>query len=280
MNMKIRNILYLFIGVVLLISGYSCSHDGINLYDGPQSGIYFQQIATTDVDGNPLSFTDSISFSFAGYAADHVEHPLRFYVATMGRMYDYDRPYVLKYIQEESTAIEGEDFDLLRNDFMIRAGQVQDTVIVTLKRTPRVRQESLVLRFRLEPNQHFTLPVDSFKNSTIWSSDAPMLPANKFTVSVSEVYKAPFNWRFFGIEFFGEFSVAKMLEIEKVMGWTYTDWQNTSSTKVSKGKFGFAANLLKSHLQALADAGTPVYDDDGRFMQLPGEYAVDYSAYE
>lgn len=198
----------------------------------------------------------------------------------MGNIAEYDRPYILKYIPEASTAIEGEDFDLLRNDFIVRAGEVRDTVIVTVKRTPRVRKERLVMRFKLEPNQHFTLPIDSFKNSTNWSSTAPSLPATRFTISVSETYKSPFMWRFFAESYFGEFSVAKMLELEKVMGWTYSDWQSAPNNTIAQGKLPFAANLFKKHLQALADAGTPVYDDDGKYMQLAGDYVIDYSRYE
>ena len=278
--MKTNTLLHIVSGAVLTMSAYSCSNDEIETYDGPGAGIYFQQVASTDVDGNPLSFTDSISFSFAGYESSHTEHPLRFYIGTMGKLVDYDRTYKLIYDAEASTAEEGVDFDLLRNDFMIHANQARDTVIVTLKRSQRIRNERLVLRFRLEPNEYFTIPVDSFKNSTNWSDDAPMLPTDKFTVSVSEIYNAPFNWRHFGEEYFGVFSVSKMLEIEKVMGWTYRDWQNASSNKVAVGKFGFAARQLHNHLQGLADAGTPVLDDDGKYMQLPGDYAVDYSAYE
>ncbi len=266
--------------VALLVSLYSCTHDGIELYDGPKSGIYIQQVATTDVNGNPLSFTDSLSFSFAGYEASHVEHPVRFHVCTMGRISQQDRPYVLKFIPEISTAVEGEDFDMFRNDFLVHAGQVGDTVIVTVKRTPRLRKEKIVLRFRLEPNDYFSLPIDSFKNSTNWSSTAPNLPATSFTISVSETYKSPFMWRFFAVDYFGEFTVSKMLELEKVMGWTYSDWQSAPNNRIAQGKLGFAANLFKKHLQALADAGTPVLDDDGSYMQLAGDYLIDYTRYE
>ncbi len=42
----------------------------------------------------------------------------------------------------------------------------------------------------------------------------------------------------------------------------------------------FAANAFKNHLQKRADGGDPAREDDGSLMQLPGSYAVDYSAYE
>ena len=65
------------------------------------------------------------------------------------------------------------------------------------------------------------------------------------------------------------------------MGWTVNDWSNagSSGSKVALGKFDFAARVFQKHLQKMADAGTPVLDDDGSYIQLPAKYAVDYSQY-
>ena len=61
------------------------------------------------------------------------------------------------------------------------------------------------------------------------------------------------------------------------MGWTHLDWVNFN---VPYGTMAYAAKLFRKELQALADAGTPVIDEDGSYMQLMPPYEVDYSAYE
>ena len=43
--------------------------------------------------------------------------------------------------------------------------------------------------------------------------------------------------------------------------------------------FNYYAVKLRVYLQQMADAGTPVREDDGSFMQLGPGYEVDYSAY-
>ena len=42
-------------------------------------------------------------------------------------------------------------------------------------------------------------------------------------------------------------------------------------------RFTYFAIKMRIYLQAMADAGTPVREDDGSFMQLGAGYEVDYS---
>lgn len=111
---------------------------------------------------------DSTTFSFASYTADVTEIPLRFYVRTIGGVTNYPRRYALAIDEAVTTAVEGVDFSLSRNDFIIHPGETMDTCIVTLIRTPALRQSSLVLKLRLQPNENFDIIFDSYRNSGSW----------------------------------------------------------------------------------------------------------------
>ena len=60
------------------------------------------------------------------------------------------------------------------------------------------------------------------------------------------------------------------------------DWDEAgySGAKISYGRFSFFALAVQNYFQEQADAGNPVRDSDGNYMQLAPAYAVDYSAYE
>ena len=70
--------------------------------------------------------------------------------------------------------------------------------------------------------------------------------------------------------------------VNQVCGLTPEDWSQAgiAGTKVQYGRFSFFASAVQRYLQEQADAGTPVLDVDGKYMQLAPAYLVDYSQYE
>ncbi len=281
--MKLRNLLYLAAGSLLLPSIAACSHEEIEPYSGPRNGIFIQQVAGTNMTtGLVSSYTDSMAYSLASYNASITEFPVRFYVRTIGGVTNYPRRYSLVIDEAATTAVEGVDFSLSRNDYIIYPGETMDTCIVTLIRTPTLRQKGLNVKLRLQPNENFDIIFDSYRNSGSWEIPADSLSAVSFAIWFSEQYNQPSYWSSIGHMYFGDFTVTKMLELEKAMGWSYADWNSGgwSTSQVQYGRMDFAAKVFQNHLQKLADAGTPVREDDGSLMQLPGSYAVDYSAYE
>lgn len=256
----------------------SCSQEEVEPYSGIESGIFIQQVATTDVYGNPYSYRDSVAYSFAGAASNVESAVVSVFVQTTGGPKNYDRSYVLE-VMDGTTGVEGIDFTLADNDFVVKAHQVADTVRLRLIRTATLRKKTLRLKVGLKANEYFELPFEHYKNSSSWSVDGPQNSATTYVVNYSEAYSEPFYWMFFGDDYFGRFSSARFLALLEVMGWTTTDWNNAgmSGAKVAFGKFDYAARALQKYLQEMADAGTPVYDDDGTLMQLPATYAVDYS---
>lgn len=151
--MKLRNLLY-FIAGGLMISTAACSHEEIELYSGPKAGIFIQEAASFYYgSGAVASYKDSMEFSFTSYDASIQSWPVRFVVRTMGNVVDYPRRYTLRIDTKGTTAIEGEEFSLSRNDYTIYPGESTDTCIVTLMRVPSIRKEPKVVKMRLEADE-------------------------------------------------------------------------------------------------------------------------------
>lgn len=267
--------------VFILLSLVSCTENEIKTYDGIKSGLWIQELLSWDQYGNPVSYRDSISYSFAGDEDKTKQKRARLYIRTIGNTVNFARPYILKVVPEETTAVLNEDYNLEGNDFTVSANAALDTVYITLLRTTKLRKNTLKIRLKIEPNEHFEVPIETYKNSSSWSVDGPINSAVSYLIKFDEKYKMPSYWGYFGKQYFGAFTTVRFLELNSVMGWTVSDWDRAGSSgaKIAGGKFDFAARTLQKHLQEMADAGTPVLDDDGTYLQLPSSYAVDYSKY-
>lgn len=260
----------------------SCSHDKLDLFSGCKSGLFIQQVLSTDWDGNVQSYRDSVEFSFSSYDETVTQVPLRFYVRSMGYVVDYDRPFILSVKTDETTAVEGEDFELTPSEFVIPANQNMAEVRVIVKRTPKLTKQKVDVVLELQPNEYFELPIETYKNTVNWSDDdATINSATTYKIRFGEIYNRPTYWGWYGDTYWGTFTVAKYLELNKCMGWTVNDWNNSGTTgsKITYGRLEYSALAFQKYLQALANAGTPVTEEDGSYMQLPSAYAVDYSAY-
>jgi len=272
---KIASIILSTIGLWSVTA--SCSTEEIETYSGVKSGIFIQEAATTDIYGNPLSYRDSVAYSFSSYAEDVTSLNARFTIRTMGNVVDYDRPYRVEVIPEETTAIEGTDFNISQNASVIKAGESTDRFSIQMLRTPKLRNGKIWVKVRIVPNEYFETPISEYKNSSAWNIDGPMKPATTYKVVFSEEYTEPLYWQWYGRDKLGKFTATKLLTMNAALGWTIANW----STTFNYGTSEFWAKEFRKYLQGQADAGTPVMDEDGSYMQLaPGsDYEVNYSAY-
>lgn len=280
----INTIINATIGCALPIITGSCSHEEIDLYSGPKAGIFIQEVKTTGIYDNPTSYKEGTTgLTFANYESSVTSMYTYFYVRSIGTPADYDRPYRLVLDAEQTTAVQDVDFSLEGNEFCIKAGESTDRVRVKLLRNPGLLQHIVRIYFRLEPNEHFDMPISEYKNSSSWSVDGDMLPTDHFYIDFGENYTCPSYWNSFGKSYFGEWTVNKYLTLNEQMGWTVTDWSyaGMSGYKVAYGRLPAAAKILQNYLQQQADAGNPMVDPDdpSGYIQLGANYLVDYSAY-
>lgn len=262
----------------------SCSHDDLELYSGVPAAVYIQMVQTTDIYGNPLSYTQtSGELSFSNTNPSITSAYRSFTVRLAGEVVDYDRPYKIIVDPEKTTALEGVDYDLSENEFCIKAGKASDQVRVKVLRNERFLKDTYTVSFQLLPNEYFTLDIDHYKNSSGWNVPGDDFDATIYSVSFSEKYTAPSFWSRYEALFYGPFTVKKFAQLNEIMGWTAYDWNYAgfSGFKVQYGKLGYATTALRNKLIEEAKKGTPILDEDGQPMQLADntEYYIDYSMY-
>lgn len=277
---------YIVYSLITLIMS-SCSEEEFKTFNGEVAGIYLQRTAsyTIDANGNPLTYkyTDSLSVSFATSEPTVQKQTTYLDVCVMGNCVSYDRPFVLKLDEAKSTAQRGVHFDFNESDCVIKANTAKTRVPVTIYRHPDLKTGTYRMEFYLESNEYFTTVLDEYKNSSDWQVTGDTLCGTRFKISCSEIYTCPDYWVSFAEYSLGVWSVSKEVLVNELMGWTHTSWINgggSAENAVQYGHMAYAAKLLRKYLQEAADEGNPVIDDDGSYMQLGEDYAVDYSAYE
>lgn len=279
--MKLSNIIILtaILSTAAITTG--CAHEEIELYSGCKAGIYIQDAIGADAYGNPTVFrSGNDSFTFTKYDETVTKESVTFQVKLMGDVVDYDRPYCIEVLADSTTAIENVDYSLEGNNFSIKAGANQDDVTVTMLRNPRLKKELVRVTFIIKPNENFDTPLKEYTNSSNWNVEGTKINACIYYVEFGEIYTAPGYWAYAG-EYCGKWTVEKYLLLNRTMGWTVNDWDKVGDvgSKIGLGRLQFAASALQAYLQEQADAGTPVREEDGTFMQLGSKYLVDYSAY-
>lgn len=267
------------IAVILFVTLWftACTEEQFTTFNGEKSGIYMANVQSTNISGAVLSYIDSITFSFASSKSDVTQLKRQISVRVMGNPVNYDRPFVFKVDETKSTAKRGINFDFNDEDCVIPANTVLKNIPVIIYRTPDLASLTLRVEFKLEPNEHFTTELERYKNTVAWNATGTTMCGTRFKISFNEFYSEPSWWGMMGGEMFGSWSISKEKRVNAIMGWTHVDWENWN---VPYGRMPFAAKQLQKQLQALADEGHPVIDDNGKYMQLASAYAVDYSAYE
>lgn len=272
--MKRNNKHILLPAALLLLSLGACQNEEIDTFDLDESKVYFQVQSFSGSSGS-VGYSTSTSFSFVDRDISWSSVTLRGTVQTMGYLKDYDRP-VRVVVDDELTTMPADGYQIDLDTIAVKAGEASTRVAVKFFRTSSILSHPDTLVLRLEANEHFNV-LDTYKASNSWSNTtAGNLDGARYTFIISEIYTQPGYWSN-AVNYFGDWNPTRYSFINSYFGFTVDDWLWAPGGKVSAARFGYYARELQKELQRRADAGDPVYDEDGSFMQLPGDYAVDYS---
>lgn len=261
------------------ISFTSCDQEGIDTFELNESRIYFQEQNYTGSDGS-AGYSTAMNFSYVGYSLDYQSVVFGGTVKIMGEVKDYDRP-IKVMIDEENTTMPSEgsyevNFDTLR----IKAGENSCKVNVRFLRPKRLNKGEDTLTLKLIPNEHFQV-LEEYKASNNWqNTTAQKIDGTRYQFRISEIYTQPGAWGQYAGTYFGTWTITKFVYINSFFGFSTDDWtyHNGASSKITQARMPFFAKELQKELQKMADAGTPVRDEDGLPMQLPSPYSVNYDA--
>lgn len=261
---------------------WSCDKEEIPLFASNDAGIYFQRVTSSVYGGTTEYYGDSTDFSFAGAFAYYTSQMLYAPVLTMGKVVDYDRPFKVIVDTEESTAIEGKDFEIALDSLVIKAGTSNAKVPVRIIRTEALLEKTLKIVLRLQENEHFKCYLETYKNTNLHTAKGEQISGVRYVFTFSEMYTRPNFWKNYAIPYFGDWTPKKYQLVNQVCGLTPRDWQyaNYYGYKMQSARLPFFTRTVQIYLQEQADAGNPVTDSDGAYMQLAPNYGVDYSDYQ
>ena len=278
--MKLRIILFALISFPFL---WSCDKKEIPVFASDDAGIYFQRLTNAVYGSTTEYYGDSTDFSFAGANAYYTSHVLYAPVLTMGKVVDYDRPFKVVVDMEETTAVEGKDFEIELDSLVIKAGTSKAEVPVRIIRTETLLEKTLKIVLRLQENEHFKCYLETYKNTNLYTAKGEQISGVRYVFTFNEMYTQPNFWKNYAEkDYFGEWTAKKYQVVNQVCGLTPIDWQyaNYYGYKMQSARLPFFARTVRIYLQEQADAGNPVTDSDGKYMQLAPNYEVDYSDYQ
>ena len=278
--MKLRIILFALISFPFL---WSCDKKEIPVFASDDAGIYFQRLTNAVYGSTTEYYGDSTDFSFAGTNAYYTSHVLYAPVLTMGKVVDYDRPFKVVVDMEETTAVEGKDFEIELDSLVIKAGTSKAEVPVRIIRTETLLEKTLKIVLRLQENEHFKCYLETYKNTNLYTAKGEQISGVRYVFTFNEMYTQPNFWKNYAEkDYFGEWTAKKYQVVNQVCGLTPIDWQyaNYYGYKMQSTRLPFFARTVRIYLQEQADAGNPVTDSDGKYMQLAPNYEVDYSDYQ
>lgn len=278
--MKLRIILFALISFPFL---WSCDKKEIPVFASDDAGIYFQRLTNAVYGSTTEYYGDSTDFSFAGTNAYYTSHVLYAPVLTMGKVVDYDRPFKVVVDMEETTAVEGKDFEIELDSLVIKAGTSKAEVPVRIIRTETLLEKTLKIVLRLQENEHFKCYLETYKNTNLYTAKGEQISGVRYVFTFNEMYTQPNFWKNYAEkDYFGEWTAKKYQVVNQVCGLTPIDWRyaNYYGYKMQSARLPFFARTVRIYLQEQADAGNPVTDSDGKYMQLAPNYELDYSDYQ
>lgn len=239
-----------FIWVLLFTGLFSCTKE-IKTFDGKTS-IYF-------VNATLSTPTDRSDISFALSKPSLVDSTVRLQVRIIGEPANVDRVYNLV-VSDTSTAKAGVDYDILNDQFVIKAGAVSDQLELRLKRSTAMLDTTLSIALELHANEYFeTLMENRVTNSLTGAK----LSFTCHTVYVNDVLKKPGRWL---DAYFGDFSRKKLSLICDLFNVTPEYLDKT----VGIPEITYFGKYTQRYLNDKKAMGETIYEEDGVTEMMMG----------
>lgn len=238
-------------------------------YNGSSNEANFDTTVLAHKLYTPVSFTKT----------DSHDSILSIKVETTGYVRDYLRPFGVHIVADSTTAIQGDEFELLDDSYAILPGNNSTYVHVKVKFTERMYEERLQIQLGLDGGEYFELPFGKklfgdMPKRYITATTDPVPESRNYDCSVHNIfvdclYSEPKEWagRPLANQYWGKFSSKKfllILELVEPRGWTALTFENQATMQM--GRQEIVSNLMGKYLREQYDKGTPVIDEDGETL--------------
>ena len=259
---------------------FSCDKTDIDVYSGDDA-IYFDQVWQTEVpwfDSTQLSRQYYSVVSFGKMTAtDSLVHVR---VETAGYIRDYDRPFGVEIVTDSTSALEGEEYELLTTSPVIKAGDNSTYVDVLVHSSERMRDETVQIQLRLIAGEHFTLPFGStigvLPKRTNGGDVYTELSSNSdpaiHNIFANRLLVKPVGWN--NLQFGYYYSATKYELLLKMagerFGWGVEEFED--KTKMLSFRAQIVARIVSAYLLEQYNLGREywVLDEDGSMMYVKG----------
>jgi|GEM_PF-1511727 len=187
-------------GILACLS--SCKQDEVEKYDATAQ-IYFY-------DENNGKLKDSTLLSFAQLEPSTTELTFEIPIRYIGALSSNDRPYSVRIVADGTTAVEGRDFVLFPEKYVVKGGQATAVLPVRLLSNPQLDSRILQIVLQLIPNDYFKT---DFQFTNI---DLNEIDLSTYRVLFSNMLMRPSWWDSSTELYLGDFSKRKLDLIEEV----------------------------------------------------------------
>lgn len=255
---------YTFLAGGLLLMGASCKKDPLLTYKAADS-IYFNFLTGVDpVNNNLGQYTDSLDLTFSFSDASVTDSIVNIPVAVTGVARDYDRTFNLE-VDPASTAKPGGNYELPAA-FLLRAGKVEDSIRIRVKRAPELKTSMLTLLLKLKENDQFKTQY-LFRprqgNSQTNIRDQDTIWTTTFKVKMGDMLAPGPYWASSYHYFFGDFSEKKVRLMNQVAGMPLSFWSKPANTAQDRSEIAYYGGFMARYLSDQAIAGNLILEDDG-----------------
>lgn len=229
----------LLLMVSLLVLFFSCKENDMADFTGKDC-VYFQ------LNSYWTQTKDSLSFSFAGSEA--TESTINLQVDLMGQTVDRDRKVKLTVVDDQTTATAGTQYKALDDYYILKAGENQMNIPITIYNTdPALEEKSVKLTVELQPSEDLGLGISGRTRAVIIFSNILTKP--------SYWEDAYLNW------YFGSYSKVKHECTIREIG---MDFPATYQEYYPEYEFWQQAGL---YMNQYFQEHYPVYDENGNVIE-------------
>lgn len=274
--MKKNNIL-LTVSVLLLAS--ACSYDTLPTYEDVDR-VFFKWAGLANSFKEQMEGSSDLIKVNLGY-----DNPVKsdstilIGVSMMGHVSGQDRPISAELLENESTAIAGQDIEILPS--FIPAGKVEGQLAVRVKNSEKLSNTTLTAKIRLVPNEYFH--TDYTLAYTPTGSLSKEKTGLEYNILFDAKIEMPSLWADLGAglmltTYFGTYSNVKLQVICDVCGLTAAYFMHDPNTEkaldVLNARFstgivmGMISQVNRYLTQYRKEHGEPLKDENGAVISM------------
>lgn len=247
----------IYICFVLLLFFVSCKKETLKTYD-EGNGIYF---STQNI------YLDTLEVPWGLKRTDLKNQTITLEVLLFGNVANYDRPFDVTVVHDASDSLEAEefvDYQPLKKQYFIPAGEASTVIEVELMRNPVLKQESRHITIRLEKSEELGF---LYSRKKVDSNNVVRYLDYQRVIRMTENFPRPNWWSYYGNDYFGTWSVKKSILVCDLMGIDREVWMTTPnfSEDFTEGFIKYAGVYVHRWLQ---DQDPQILDEDGRPMEM------------